>query len=249
MRVMTTQLPNLQQIEIGCLGERHKFSDGEDPHEEHAARTANLPTHDIEIISNFSKLRILKISSIAELNGRYPFLFSSFPLLEILSIHCKCIKWDLGMLAGFPLLKELDSWYNHRLISNINSLRVLKDTLELVEFRDCSRVEGNFMDLANFPNLKKLYLLDTAVTGDIRDIGEHDFSSLDAPKLVRALNLLQKHRPALKMNNWLWCGKLSEDSPDWYECVEQGNHWERPPFYVQFVKAGSRFGYQWTTCS
>ncbi len=84
MNVMTTKLPNLQQIRIGYLEEGHKYSDGEDPDEERTAETADRTTHDIEIISNFSKLRILKIN--AELNGRYPFLFNSFPLLEKMSI-------------------------------------------------------------------------------------------------------------------------------------------------------------------
>ena len=37
-------------------------------------------THDINIISNFSKLRILEIYRV-ELNGRYPVLFN-FPLLH-----------------------------------------------------------------------------------------------------------------------------------------------------------------------
>ena len=74
------------------------------------------------------------------------------------------------------------------------------------------------MDLADFPNLKELDLDSTAVTGDIRDISENDFSSLeelilphgaygvsgyklqrisDGPELIRAVYLLSKQRPAL----------------------------------------------------
>jgi hypothetical protein len=56
---------------------------------------------------------------------------------------------------------------------------VLEDTIEKVEILHSSRVEGNFMDLADFPHLKVLDLLHTAVTGDIRDIGDNDFSSLE----------------------------------------------------------------------
>ena len=37
-------------------------------------------------------------------------------------------------------------------------------------------------------------------------------------------------------------GKLSEDSPDWYEAVD-----DPPPFYIHFVQAGSRVGYRWQT--
>ena len=113
MSVMSTEMPNLQQIMIGDFREyRHIWSDGEDPDEEEAAKYADWTTHDIGIISNFSKLRNLIIDG-AGLNGRYPFLFNSFPLLQKLYIRgCGCLKWDLDMLAAFPLLKEFDSEHN-----------------------------------------------------------------------------------------------------------------------------------------
>jgi hypothetical protein len=284
MRVMTRAMPNLQQITIGNLGgdqyvifdlfatrNGHKWSDGEDPNEEVARRHADADwtSHDIEIISSFSKLQILHINY-APLNGRYPVFFNSFPLLQKLTIRfCHNLKWDLEMLAGFPLLKELDCQYNRHLTGNISSLRVLK-TLVKVTMKDCPRVEGNFMDLANFPHLKELNLEDTAVTGDIRDIGETDFSSLeqlilpkevygisgcelqrvsDAPELVRAVYLLKKQRPAL-INIILWYSQLSRDSPDWYESVEDDEDYiNPPPFLIQFVTAGSRVGYRWRTRS
>jgi hypothetical protein len=265
MRVMTDALPNLQQITLDDPDEldEYKYNDGEDPDEEKAARTANWTTHDIEIISNFGKLRDLQIYG-APLNGRYPFIFNSFPLLEKLEINCHHLKWDLNMLAGLPLLKELNCEYNYRLTGNINSLGVLKDTLEKVFIEYCPGVEGNFMDLADFHNLKDLVLECTAVTGDIRDIGENDFSSLedlnlpegvyggrgsklqrisDAPDLVRAVYLFGKQRPALSMLKY-WYGRLSEDSPDWYESAADLKY---PPFNVRFVKAGSRIGYRWET--
>jgi hypothetical protein len=204
-----------------------------------------------------------------ELNGKYPFLFNSFPLLQKLSIRqCKYLKWDLEMLAGFPFLKELVCRSNERLTGNINSLRVLKETLEKVHIQYCSRVEGDFMDLADFPNLKVLNLHDTAVTGDIRDIVVKDFSSLeqlilpksvyggmgyelqrisDASDLIKAAYLLKKQRPVLKMHDWYqdWYGKLSEDSPDWYGSVQDGYDYDSPPFYIRLVEAGSRIGYRW----
>jgi len=270
MNLMTRAMPNLQQIKISfcrrfCLGYYHKYNDGEDPDERKAADTADWTSRDIEIISNFSKLRILKINS-ADLNGRYPFLFNSFPLLQKLSIRsCFYLKWDLEMLAGFPLLKELECRVNSRLTGNISSLGVLKDTLVKVKIYDCPLVEGNIMDLADFPHLKTLKLGETAVTGDIRDIGKNDFQSLerlslpktiyggrgyelqrisDAPDLLRTVYLLKKQRPALKMKKWY--GKLSEDSPDWYESADDDI--DTPPFYIRLVKAGSRIGYRWTTC-
>ena len=65
MRVMMTELPNLQQITIGRLEPGYKkYNDGEDPNERQAAETADWATHDIEIVSNFSKLRILTIDMI-----------------------------------------------------------------------------------------------------------------------------------------------------------------------------------------
>ncbi len=268
MAVMTRALPNLQQIKIcafparGSFGwdDNHKYNDGEDPDEEEAARTADSTTYDIEIVSTFSKLRILEIH--APLNGRYPFLFHSFPLLQKLNISAFNHKWDLEMLAGLPLLKELYCWNNKCLTGNINSLRVLKGTLEQVHLGASSRVEGNIVDLADFPHLKLLYLFDTAVTGGILDIGDHDFLSLeklilpkgvyggdgyelqrisDAHDLIRSLYLLKKRRPLLAILKD-WHGELSEDSLDGYE------EWDYDfPFTIHFVKAGSRIGYRWET--
>jgi hypothetical protein len=259
MRMLTTEMPNLQQIWLSGFRDRHKYVDGEDPDESMAAANiAHYTPLDVEIISNFSKLRILDIYHNV-LNGRYPFLFNSFPLLQKLTInYCDLLKWDLDMLTGFPLLKELDCCYNRCLTGNINSLRVLKDTLEKVTIYECESVEGNFMDLADFPHLKKLNLEGTSVTGDIRDVGEDDFLSLeqltlpktvygargyklqlisDAPDVARAVYLLIKQHPSLE---YLWYGRLSEDSPDWYE-----RDFYTPPFHINFVKAGSRLGYRW----
>ena len=271
MVAMTDALPNLQQIGIRYYSEdggRRKYSDGEDPDEEEAAETADYTSHDIEIISNFSKLRILEIVH-AGLNGRYPFLFNSFPLLQKLSIHsCSYLKWDLEMLAGLPVLKELHCSWNDHVTGNIGSLRVLKDTLERVTFETRSfRVKGKLMDLADFPHLKELNLIGTAVTGDIRDIGENHFSALesltlprgvyggtdsilrrisDAPDLINVVYLFKKQHPALKMPCWWAC--LSRNSPDWYEYIGFSEEiYTEPPLYVRFVQAGSRIGYRWET--
>jgi hypothetical protein len=265
INVMARALPNLQQMSICDTGvDRHRWSEGEEPDRERvAAGFASLITHDIEILSNFRKLRILEIYRV-ELNGRYPVLFN-FPLLQKLNIrYCSYLKWDLEMLAVLPLLKELFCQYNCRLTGKIRSLRVLKDTLEKVNMEHCSLVEGNFMDLADFPQLKVLVLPQTVVTGDIRDIGEHDFLSLekldlpdvvygargyelqrisDASDIARAVYRFNKKRPELlsyvKMNGLRgWYARLSRDSPDWYESAA-------PTFYIRLVEAGSRVGYRW----
>jgi len=267
MRVMTTVLPNLQQLLITELGYGDKYSDGEDPDEEIAARTANWTSHDIDIISRFSKLRILTIWQV-HLNGRYPVLFN-FPLLQKLELYdCLRLKWDLEILDGLPLLKELNCGGSNphpHLTGSLSSLRVLKDTLEKVALGNCS-VEGNFMDLADFRRLKVLNLRGnfTAVRGDIRDIREHDFPALeslslphtvyggrghalqrisDAPEVISSLYSIRKQRPNLL---YYWFGELSEDSPDWYEWDDDSR---KPPFRLQFVQAGSRLGWSWICCS
>eukprot|EP00985_Skeletonema_marinoi_P005932 scaffold2572_cov75-Skeletonema_marinoi.AAC.20 len=263
---MSTVLPNLQQITIARLGIGHKYRDGEDPDEEMAAYDNNLPTLDIEILSRFSKLRSLELFG-APLNGRY--LLFNFPLLEKLRIRsCIYLKWDLEMLAtGLPLLKELDCYDSQSLTGTINSLRVrvLKDTLEKMTIFDCPHVEGNMMDLADFPQLKDLDLFRAAVTGDIRDIEKQDFLLLktlslpsgvysgtgyefqrisDAPDVISTLHSFKKKRPALLLKDWY--SMLSLDSPDWYACsidVYQST----VPFDVRLVEVGSRVGYRWIT--
>ena len=263
--VMIRAMPNLQQIKIGYLGYLHKYNDGEDPHEyeRRTALIADWTSHDIGIISNFSKLRDLTIDMNAPLNGRYDFLFNSFPLLQKLSIQsCTFLKWDLGMLAGMPLLQELECEWNPLMTGNIRSLRVLEDSLERLSIFECEDVEGNIMDLADFPHLKELKLDDTAVTGDMRDIGENDFPSLkkldlpkgvyggmgyefqrisDGPDLIRTLYRMKKQH--LTLQCWTRYWKLSGDSPEWYEITNEYD--ETPPFYICFVKAGSRIGYRW----
>eukprot|EP00984_Skeletonema_dohrnii_P032404 scaffold26504_cov228-Skeletonema_dohrnii-CCMP3373.AAC.11 len=210
MRVMSTALPNLQQIALYDLSPPNKYSDGEDPDDRRARRAANDTPFDIDIISNFRRLQSLTICDVqsrfgftrvntaisyfkrsriwgidnSSLNGRYP-VFFNFPLLQKLAIYnCGHLKWDLEMLEGLPSLKEIDCCDNPHLTGNVGSLRVLIDTLEKVEFDYCPKIRGDLMDLANFPRLKVLHLGRNKVTGDIRDIRGHDFpvlESLDLP--------------------------------------------------------------------
>ena len=272
MRVMATSLPNLQQIALFNLGEGHKYSDGEDADEAWVAATANDTSHDIDIISSLTKLRVLQIDTKLFLNGRYPVLFD-FPLLSELRITTSDhLTFDLGMLStGCPSLKELELSGNQELAGNLRSLRVLKDTLEKVQINNCQQIEGDFMDLADFPRLKKLDLwhrYDTAVTGDVRDIGEDDFPALESlllpatvcggmyyefqlisevPSFMQAIHLLLQRTPTLFREDLLlrafsWC--LSLDSPD---CYDYHYHYEIPfpPFTLQIIRAGSRLGWSW----
>jgi len=269
MKVMSTAVPNLQQLSICGLGHGHKYIDGEDPDEERAAWTANWTSHDIDIISRFSRLRSLNIWG-APLNGRYPVLFN-FPLLQKLSIfQCSDLKWDLEMLEGLPSLKELECAYNQHLSGCLSSLRGLNDTLEKVEIFECRNIRGNFMDLADFPHLRMLDLSYTNVTGDIRDIGENHFPALeslflpksvyggrcydfrnisDVPSVIHAVHLLLQRSPTMfdrydslsRGFDWM----LKADSPDWY--VRDSDIFPPPPFRLQIVQAGSGRGWSWCT--
>jgi hypothetical protein len=278
MNVMATALPNLPKIILGDLESAIKYVDGEDPDEELAARTANATAHDIGIISNFTNLRELQIASSlfgGQLNGRYPCFFN-FPLVQMFSVDGRFgsnhLKFDLEMLAGLPSLKVFDCGLQKYLTGNLSSLRVLKNTLEYVCIESSGPIKGNFMDLADFPHLEVLDLRDTAVTGDIRDIGEEDFPSLkllalpkgvnggserefqrisDAQDVVRIPYLFQKQRPEIVLKDW-YAKLSSNDVPDIYEINESLYDIaidQYAPIFISLVRAGNRLGYQWTTSS
>eukprot|EP00984_Skeletonema_dohrnii_P008181 scaffold3005_cov102-Skeletonema_dohrnii-CCMP3373.AAC.6 len=180
-------------------------------------------------------------------------------------------SWPLRLStsSGFPLLEDLDLVHAQQCIGNISSLRAFKGTLKSLHISRCLGVRGNFMDLADFPHLKRLELRLTPVTGDIRDIGVHDFPALeslylpdtvhggseykfqqisDVPAFMHTVHLLLQRTPTLFSKHYLstafnWT--LSEDSPDWYE--EGESEFPYPPFDLQFIQAGSRRGWSWYT--
>jgi hypothetical protein len=133
---------------------------------------------------------------------------------------------------------------------------------------------GNFMDLADFLYLNELDLEGTVVTGDIRDIGENDFPSLeklilpksvyggfacefqrisDAEDAIRTLYLLSKRRLPNSFIGW-YC-LLSENSPDRYDVnvfdydgvYDVYAEDDLTPFFIVLVRAGTRVGYRWET--
>jgi len=263
MTAMSTAMPNLAQISIRPLEHRIRYSNGEEPNQSLAANTINRITFVTfpRTISRFRKLRVLELDN-APLNGRYPFLFD-FPLLDTLRIE-KCIhlKWDLGMLRGMPLLKDLCFLGNKSLTGNIESLRTLKNSLQSLTISNCPDVVGNFMDLADFPRLKQLKFRYTPVTGDIRDIEEQDFSVLkeirlpktvvggdgyrfqrisEVSELVTAVDRIRRQRDATLFELFSW--SLATDSPDRYD--RDATYDPPPPFTVQFINPGSRFGWCW----
>jgi len=264
VRVMTTALPNLLEIRFwGDFKEGgHKYIDGQDPNEEKAAETANHTAYDIEIISNFRKLRFLHIFR-APLNGRYPSLFN-FPLLEHLFVYeCNNLKWDLDILQGLPILKQFSCSSNRSVSGSLNSLRVLKDTLEKVNISHCPSVSGSLMDLADFPRLKELELREINVSGDIQDIGENDFPALETLCLpdtvyggdyyefqsiakvsdfMSRIYPLAKQRDSKLLQDFHW--QLSRDSPDWY-WYDGDDDQIPPPFDFELIIISSRIGWRW----
>eukprot|EP00984_Skeletonema_dohrnii_P034654 scaffold33624_cov191-Skeletonema_dohrnii-CCMP3373.AAC.3 len=270
MRAMSSALPHLQQLSISNIHGRHKYSDGGDPDERRARYSASYATHDINIISNFRKLCSLEIRG-AHLSGRYPVLFT-FPLLTKLSIKkCIYLKFDLEMLVGIPLVKELQLIDNVHLTGNLVSLRVLKDTLEKLVIRDSRNIEGNFIDLADFPRLKELDLRFTYTRGDIRDIRHNDFPALegltlpetvrggvcykfqnisDVPSFMQAIHILSQRTPTLFKEEWLsyalfWSLGRSPNRYRWFEQHDWESETPKPPFELRFVQAGSRRGWSW----
>ena len=110
------------------------------------------------------------------------------------------------------------------------------------------------MELADFPHLRKLYVSDAPVTGDIRHIQEDDFSAAervvlpdtviggrgdqfqrirDVPSFMQAIHPLLKCCPKTFNKNFVWF--LSKDSPDWY--VGGGDN-PKPPFQIGCGLAG-----------
>eukprot|EP00984_Skeletonema_dohrnii_P032399 scaffold26504_cov228-Skeletonema_dohrnii-CCMP3373.AAC.6 len=263
-------LSNLEHLTLRNLCPGNKYIDGEDPDEEGTEDTADYTTHDIDIISNFTKLRSLRIEE-APLNGIYPVLFN-FPLLQEFIIceseeELSNPKWDLDMLWGLPSLKELVVYGNEGLSGNVRSLRVLKDTLQMVLINYC-RITGNVMELADFPRLKELDFENTIVTGDIRGVGEDDFPALESlrlpssviggigymfhsiaevPSFMHAIHRLQRNPKVDWYDLWQAFGSsLSKRSPDWYDGIVGS---PEPPFELQLIEAGARTGWSWSAPS
>ena len=151
---------------------------------------------------------------------------------------------------------------------NLRSLRALKDSLEKVQIRACSKINGDFMYLADFPRLEELDLRGTKVTGDIRNIGRDAFTTLqslylpatarggvghkfqsisEVPSFIQAVHILLQRTPTPFGKGWLqraFYWKLSTNSLDWYGWND-GSDNPPPPFFLQFIQAGPRLGWSW----
>eukprot|EP00986_Skeletonema_menzelii_P011060 scaffold5571_cov102-Skeletonema_menzelii.AAC.2 len=272
LAVMAEAMPGLQQVSLGSSKygeEKFKYIDGEEPDEEEVAHNAEYTALNIvDVLSpaNFPNLHALCIDSNAPLNGKYPSLFN-FSNLEKLTIsRCNTIKFGFDMLAGLRSLKEFECIHNKLATGNLKDLSVCQNTLERIDIvcSDDAPIGGNFMDLANFPNLKSLTLHQTKVTGQLRDIGDDDFPMLEvlklpstvvggnryeiqrvaqAKELIDELLPLRRKRPELFSDRYFhW--KLSDESED----VADPRMDFMPDYHnycFYFVQAGSRLGWRW----
>lgn len=266
--------PNLQGIQLGVDHKKRDFIwregiGGEDIEADtryYNKPMQTYPTYDVSLISTFRNLRVLELKTDGLMRGRYPCLFD-FPMLETFKIEqvYSKVQWDFSMLAGFPQLKELDVSIDDQIEDDISNLRILKNTLQKVKLRFCDKVSGNYMVFADFPRLTTLDLDNEMpkLCGDIRDIKSTDFPSIediilpynctfgaskieriaDAKDCMLAVYNLHKQIPSFPNKRF----KLAHDSQDRYD-FQGNNSFHKPPFYIDFVKAGPRKGWRWTNC-
>ncbi|KAL9185594.1 hypothetical protein ACHAXT_003371 [Thalassiosira profunda] len=165
---LTAVLPNLQQLELSSIVAWQRFEDGEDP------TTGIYPARetfgDVGVIGAFRSLRHLSISGNA-LNGRYPCLFNFSRLQKLHIKENTFLKWEIGMLAGTPQLRELvysEDWIERPeepLAGDIASFSVVKETLEILRVECCTGLTGDYRGLADFPRLKEVATLNSDITG------------------------------------------------------------------------------------
>ena len=216
---------------------------------------------DISSIANFRRIRKLVINQ-ASLNGSYPYLFD-FPNLRTLELcSIRRLRWNLDMLSGLPKLEKLRC-VRTGVTGNLKCFRVLRESLVDLCLAGCTEIEGNLMDLADFPFLKELSLnYCEKIVGDIRDVGPEDFQSIesaftDLPNSVYGAGRLPsiKETPEImlawyrlkKRNQKIFSGRrmrLSSNSPERYD--NNVHHSREMPTCVEFVSAGPRLGWRWT---
>ena len=142
-----------------------------------------IPPPSLDPISKFQHLRHLTLRGVTYLNAHYDF-FTAYPELRTLDLsHTSKVRMDLSMLSGLPKLEKLVCCESTEVTGDIKSLRVIINSLCEIDFAGCERVGGSLMTLADFPKLQQIDLAGTKVTGDIRDIGPNDFSSIQEMEL------------------------------------------------------------------
>jgi hypothetical protein len=210
------------------------------------------------IQQRFPELRHLTLSG-TDLSGFQPSIFLFRYLISLDLTENEELEWDLESLSGLPNLQSLETYENRSMTGNLQSLRVLKDSLVSLSLHSCQNLTGNLMVLADFPYLQRIDIRQTNVTGDIREIRSKDFVSInklflgdgiygscffdridDVPGIMKATHNLMK-KPTVVYNNGLMY--LREDSLQFYHALEG---MPDPPFWVESVYAGPRQGWKFT---
>jgi len=132
------------------------IANGDNPEKSIVLSSRGKPV-DISPIANFRQLQKLDIED-ASMNGSYPFLFNFPNLRELTLVDVGRLNWDLEVLADLPKLEKLRCIRNFKLTGSLADIRVLRENLAKLCLSGCSEVEGNLMDLADFPRLKSLSL-------------------------------------------------------------------------------------------
>ena len=240
-----------------------KIANGENPESSLVSSTfgGRPKPVDISPIANFRQLQKLDIES-ASMNGTYPFLFNFPNLHELTLMDVGRLNWDLEVLAGLPKLVKLRCIRNYKLTGSLADIRALRENLVELCLSGCSEVEGNLMDLSDFPLLKSLSLNSCdKVMGDIRDIGQGDFPSIEdtvslpdtvyggnLPSIAEAADIMlawhniKKRNPKLEFYGL----GLSFDSPERYH--NDVHHSRDMPSHAKLIQAGPRSGWRWTNC-
>ena len=217
-------------------------------------------------IVKFRHLTNLSLHDV-HLSGEYKYLFESFPSLKSLCFYnVGKLKWNLSVLQNMPRLERMvyhddDGNDNDKITGNLCSLHVLKDSLIELSLVQCTNVYGNLMDLACFTSLKNVYLDGcNNIVGDIRDIGQSDFKSIESLTLPDSVwggvFLPSIEETRILMQTWYTIQKQRENfftrirfslPIGYYEShgIDE-NYVHEIPSITEFVVAARRKGWRWT---
>lgn len=260
---MTRALPNLQQI---CF---YNADNAEDVSNNDLCITSN----EVDVIARFRKLQSLILSHIRLEDGNnihHPTLFGCPHLRKLRLSNVEGLELDLEELSSsdgclLPLLEDLYCDNLEHLRGDIKSLASFKDTLKNITMKACPKIHGDFMVLADFPNLETIFMRNLPlVGGDARHITDGNFPILrrlslptsvygfgslgciaDAPEVMNVLyhRLIKRNGTQVDFTRFRY---LSQDSPDHYD-IDIFSLLV-PPFRIEFVEAGRsrrRFGWRW----
>lgn len=219
----------------------------------------------------FRQLRHLTCSESEDLLLAFPHtILPSFRHLTELNVSLDMeLQWQLQDLEALPQLRVLRAVNNWNLTGQLDQLR--SQDFTVLEFSGCRNVQGNLLDLARFPQLQEVSLNSTAVSGDVREVGEGDFPALQeiglssddhfygigALSSIRHAFAVMRGRYFLTRNSTAVCPLtpfplyLDSSSPDFYYGRPQQRLYASeldPPFSVETIVAGNlrRRGYRWS---